>query len=690
VVLSGGGARGAAHVGVLRVLEELHVPIDCISGTSMGAIVGGFYAAGWSPDEIEDVLFSLNWDEVLTGEPARLSRTFRRRQDDLRYLPLEWGIRGRRLAASRGMLKSRALEFELLTRLIDVITIRDFDQLAVPVRMVAADVVTADEVVLSGGNLSQAMRASMSLPGVFPPVEVNGRLLVDGGVVNNLPVDSVLDMGADVVIAVNVGTPLRSREELGSTIGIAVQALTLASERRIHEQEAKATVLIRPELGNLGTLDFSRIAEAIAKGKEAAHARAAELRKLAVADSPRPRREAPAKPQVRKLTVLGTPRVDARRVRAAVRHQTGAALDFDRLREDFGRIYEIGEFDRVDLDVIRDGSEVDLTIRPHDNAWGPLYLRAGLRLSDDLAGHNRFDLLFNLTRMSVNALGAEWRNEIQAGGTGRAATEFFQPLSFTRPLFAAASLEYRRDLSDIFENRRKIAEYDLATFTAGLDVGTFLGRYGEARIGFRYGKVDAKPTVGAPDFPVIDADLGGIRGAITVDRLSTTGLPTAGSLVQAEWFHAQSALGSDVEYDRVSATYHRFATRGRGTVMIGASAGTSFNGELPAYDAFALGGLLSLSGYRPGELRGQHFAVARAGYFHRVGALPSAMGTGIHAGGWLEGGNVWQERDEIGRDIIGTATAALAADTRFGAMYLAYGVASDGNGAFSLLLGQQF
>lgn len=695
LVLSGGGARGAAHVGVLRVLEELHVPIDCIAGTSMGAIVGGFYAAGWPPDDIERELLAIDWAELFRGEAPRKSLAFRRKEDDLRYIDLDAGLKNGRIALPHGAAASSMLDFLLRSKTLAVAGVRDFDRLPVPFRAVAADLTTGDEVVLGKGELSRAIRASMSIPGVFPPVEEGERVLVDGGVLDNLPVDAARAMGAKVVIAVDVSTPLRQKEQLGSITGIAFQALTLASVRRVAEQKARVDVLLEPELGPIQMLDFPAMPDAIRRGEAAARAAAQVLGRFASATaapsrlaSQRRATETPA--TLRSIEVSGTDRVSERRLRDRIASRSGTALDLDRLRGDLASISEVGEFDRVDLELSRRDDGVDVAIRPHDNSWGPLYLRGGLNVSDDLEGHSSVNLVVNVTRTSLNALGAEWRNELQAGQTRRLFSELYQPLWFGDRWFAAASVEHRDEMTDVYTDRRKIAEYGVESLIGGVDLGMQLGEYGEVRLGLRRRRAEARPQVGSTDLPTVDADAGGVRGRVIIDRLDNAGVPREGGYLTVEAFRSEPALGSDVQYERLSASWWRFDSHDRHTWFHSLAGGTRFGNDLPSYDEFLLGGLFSLSGYRRGELRGQHFAVARAGYLYRLAELPEIIGTGMYAGGWLEAGNVWQTSRTVGDDLILTATVAAAADTRLGALYFAYGFADDGRGSFSLSLGQSF
>lgn len=695
LVLSGGGARGAAHVGVLKVLEELRIPVDCVAGTSMGALVGGFYAAGWSPERIEQELLAIRWTELFRGEAPRRNLSFRRKEDDLRYIDFEAGIRNGRLALPHGAAASSVLDFLLQSKTLSVAGIHDFDRLPIPFRALASDLVTGEEVVLASGELSLALRASMSIPGIFPPVETEGRLLVDGGVLNNLPVEAARAMGADVVVAVDIGTPLLKKNQLGSLTGIAFQALSLAAQRRVDAQKLLADVLLEPDLGTVAMLDFPRMDDAIRSGEAAARGASERLARLAdprafAALEARLRRGAAPEETLRSLAIAGTPRVDERRLRGRIESRAGEPVDLGRLERDLGSLLEVGEFDRVDFQFTRGEEGVDLALRPHDNSWGPLYLRGGINLSDDLEGNTGINLLVGLTRTGLNALGAEWRNEFQAGRTRRVYSELYQPLSFGDRWFAAANFEYREDLANLFFESQRLAEYRVNSLVGGLDFGLQLGEYGELRLGVRRGRAKASPQVGAADLPRFDVEAGGLRGRLTIDHLDNAAVPRAGEFLVAELYRAEKTLGSDLSYDRLSASWWHFGSVRRHTLFFTLAGGTRFRGELPPYDEFAVGGVLNFSGYRDGELSGQYYGVVRTGYLFRLAELPQILGTGIYAGGWLEGGNVWQTSTAVGEELIYTASLAGAAETRLGLLYVGYGAADNGRHGFFLSLGQRF
>ena len=322
LVLGGGGARGAAHIGVLRELERHRVPIDAIAGTSMGAIVGGLYAAGMSVAELQDVVATLDWADTMSDTPPRKDLSFRRKQDDAHFpIDLELGLRGSELVVPMGVIQGQDLELLLRELTIGVSGISDFDDLPIPFRAVASDIESGEAVILDSGDLAQAIRASMAVPGALAPVRIGDRLLVDGGLVGNLPIDVARTMGVDVVIAVDVEFPLYSADELDSAFAISEQMLTILIHKETRRQIdtlGDDDVLIRPELGTFASSDFGRIADTLEPGAEAARAVSASLRRLTRSESEyaehvaqRPDRTA----QVHQLAPRGMQPADGRRRR---------------------------------------------------------------------------------------------------------------------------------------------------------------------------------------------------------------------------------------------------------------------------------------------------------------------------------------------------------------------------------------
>ncbi len=240
LVLSGGAARGLAHIGVLKALDEQGIQIDAIAGTSMGAVVGGLYASGYTPAELERIALEMDWQQALSDAPPRKDVPFRRKQDDRDFL-VKQKISFRddgTLGLPLGVIQGQNLAMVLESLLVHTSDNRDFDKLAIPFRAVSTDIATGEKVVFRKGHLPQAIRASMSIPAVFAPVEIDGRLLVDGGMVDNIPVDVARDMGVDVVIVVDIGNPLRDRKDLSTVLDVMNQSITLMTRKNSEAQLA--------------------------------------------------------------------------------------------------------------------------------------------------------------------------------------------------------------------------------------------------------------------------------------------------------------------------------------------------------------------------------------------------------------------------------------------------------------------
>jgi len=272
VVFGGGGAKGAAHIGVLKVLEEQKIPVDYIAGTSMGAIVGALYASGLSAAELEKVITSIDWKDVFSGNPNRQDIDYRRKREDYEHLTgLSVGIRDGKVVTPKGLIKDQKVNVLFETLMLHTSDIDDFDKLPIPYRAVAADLETGEMIVLKGGRLADAARASMSVPGAFPPIEMNGRLMIDGGIVRNLPIDIVREMGADIIICIDVDKPLETRKELGGSLSIMNQMIDIMMKKNVREQVktlGPQDVYINPVLGEFGSADFAKAAEIARLGRK--------------------------------------------------------------------------------------------------------------------------------------------------------------------------------------------------------------------------------------------------------------------------------------------------------------------------------------------------------------------------------------------------------------------------------------
>lgn len=693
VALGGGGARGAAHIGVLRVLEEMHVPVDYVAGTSMGAVVGGLYASGLSPDEIEAALSTVDWNDTLSDRTRYKDLPYRRKEDENRYLTsFEAGLRGRKLKLPDGLQSAQKVRFLLQSQLIHVANVDDFSQLPIPFRAVAADIETGDAVVLDHGDLAEAIRASMSIPGVFSPIEIDGKLLVDGGVADNVPVDVVRAMGADIVIAVDVGGAKLKREQLQSMFAVTSQVLTILTRRNADEQIKNADLVITPDVAHYGTMSFTDAKTIVAAGEAEARKLREQLARWSGAAGSQPAGELRARRStIDFIEVEGSKRVDDRVVRARIHTKTGEPLDGEQLRADVARLYALDDFQSVTFAVREKGDQQGLALDLKDKPWGPTYVRFGIRLEDDLQGNSNYTLLTNITRTRLNALGAEWRNELRIGHNAGFFSEFYQPLDFKGRFFVAPSVEVHKDKFPFYEGSRRVAMYDVEERSASMFVGMELGHWGAIRAGVVRGKVHAVVDAGALDLPEGTLNRGAVRASLVIIRTDSPTIPREGGTLQVEYYGARKALGSDDEYSKLAANANFAFSRGRQTFMVGGAGGTSLGSNVPAYDFFRLGGLLELGGFANGQLHGPRFAIARIGTYYRVRDLPAGIGTGMYAGALVETGNAWNEGDEVSlSNLHRSLTLFVGADTVAGPIMLGYARAETGDDRFYMTVGKTF
>jgi NTE family protein len=695
---------------VLEVLEELRVPVDFVAGTSMGAVVGSHYACGYSPAEMAELLTTTDWVAAFDDKPARRDRSFRRKVDDRRFLfDLEIGVLpGVRLPP--GYRSGQNLLLLLRQDLLRCAGVDDFDDLPLPFRAVATDLGSQQKVVLAAGDLPTAIRASMSIPGLFSPERRDGRLLVDGGVVENLPVETaragVSEISATeeggaaevVVIAVDVTSPPQDVDSLASLLDVTSQSLDLLTSQNMQPSRRAADVLLRIDTSATNMLAFEDAAQLIALGEAQARAQADELSRYAVSEWEYQRylagqRRLPPQrlPHVDYLAVEGVERVDSRQIVRRLHVRPGEPVDPDLLYSDVSRIYGLGYFERVDAYLLRGTEGNGLVIEVKEKSWGPRVLRFGVSFDGSLDDDRpAFNLLTSLLWTQINDLGGELRTDLQIGDDRLLASELYQPLDFRGRFFLAPRVVLLEERTDLYESGERLAEYSVDSAAVGLDVGTAFGKYGEARLGLVRGSFAARVSTGARDLPTVDGTFAGVHAQLALDRLDNPVFPSFGSYFDSRLFFSEDWLGADDVYRRVDANVGWFDTWSRHTVFTGFAGGFSWGGDLPIYDEFSLGGLLSLSGYQPGELRGDFFGVARLGYYYRFADLPSTVGTGVYLGGWLEAGNAWQERTEVSfSDLRYSASVGFGADTFAGPVLLAWGQGEEG-GSLYLTLGRSF
>ena len=698
LALSGGGARGIAHVGVLKVLEEMRIPIHCVTGTSMGAIVGGTFAAGVTPEKIEEVVLKTNWDEVFRDQPPREEIAIRRKIYDYKTLfRPEFGVKDGTLAVPTGVLAGVSIEafFRVLTA--QAYDISDFRKLPIPFRAMATDIETGDSVVLDQGSIAQAMRASMSVPGALAPVEIDGKLLVDGGIANNLPINEARKLCADVVIAVNISTPPLKRSEITSALSVASQLVNLLGKHTVDEQLKTLTsrdVLIAPELGDISAAKFDRSADAIRIGEAATQKLAPLLQRYSVSPE---QYAALRKTQIAEVKSLGTvasvefkglERTNAAVLRELVDTKPGDPLDDAKIGLDLRRIYGRDDFEGIGYTIGGTAGPRPLIIEPREKSWGPDYLRFGLGLQSDFHGDNQFNVLFEYRKTWLNRLGGEWLTQFQIGQNTYIGTELYQPLEESGRWFVLPYAQAGRQTRGVFFGNDKVADYLLNTVQGGIDAGAVIGTSGQLKIGPVWTHVNAQVDTGSPVLPAVKELTAGLRAELFVDRLNHAWFPTDGVSGNAHAYAALPALGSAQSYEKLEGTARWVKSWGNNTVQLGVQGGTDFGTNMPAYESFTLGGPLHLSGYRINQFAGREFWFARAMYYNKIFPLPDLLGSGVYLGASAETGRMSHRFDGLpSPGQLWSGSTFIGADTFLGPAFVGVGVAPAGRWSLYMLLG---
>jgi NTE family protein len=689
LVLSGGGARGLAHVGVLKALEAQRIPVDIVVGTSMGAIIGGLYASGMSAAQIERELARVRWDEVFAARVGRRDLSQRRKdQDHELSAVLEFGLRDGELKLPQSAVAGTGLEALLRRYTLPVRQARNFDDLPLPFRAVATDMETGAPVVLADGDLAQALRSSMSVPGVFAPIERDGRLLGDGGLVDNLPVDLARQLGAQVVIAVNVGTPVGGRETLNSAVGLTAQMINILTEQNVQRSLAllrPGDVLIKPDLGGLGSSDFDRLTDFIARGAAAAQATAPALTQWAVdaqgyAHWAR-RHAAPAlRPQpLTAVGFAGTKTTRPARLAPLLESRPGQPFDPNAAARDTLRLAASGDYLRADYRLLPQTDGEALVFQLEDKPWGPHYLRLGLDLATDFSARAQFNLKLAHERRWLTDAGTEWRNRLNLGSDPLLATELYHPLRFAESLerdwFVSSWAQVeRRRLGQYDSAGRESAVFDRYAGRIGIDIGRPWARRGEIRLGLVHDALWTRPVLlgvsyGGPAEATITHEFGP-RMRVVDDQLDYALFPQSGYRLEAEAAIGRRMGAFEEVFHRVQASGTAARSWGRHTLNLHLQAIASDEGGSPLVGRYTLGGFHQLSGFRPGQISGNHVLFARATWYARL-KQDVVLTRGFFAGASLEAGNAWVNHREISlRDLLVGSSVFLGADTGVGPMYL--------------------
>ncbi|MEN3365960.1 MAG: hypothetical protein V7606_3234 [Burkholderiales bacterium] len=693
LVLGGGGARGTAHIGVLEVLEKLRVPVDCVAGTSMGALVAGGYVSGLSPQQMAERLSVVDWHDLFEDNPSHAELNYREKRLARTYYPgLEMGITDQGLQMAHGIVGGQKIKLLFQTMVGADKGERAIESLPLPLSIIATDVGTGERVAFRKGNLSTAMRASMSVPTLLAPVHYEGRLLVDGGLVDNLPVGEVKTLcNADVVIAVDVGSPLLEPKEVNSIFAITAQMINILGEDNARAARAMlkpGDVYIRPDLEGITAADFNKFREGAARGRAAAEAAAEKLKRYSVPDaqyrawSNKLKIAQPGSPRIDEIQIAGLERVNPEVVRRHIHVRPGEPLDTPQLERDLGRIYGDGYFESVDYNVLGTRDRNILRITPTEKRWGPNYLRFGLDLEASQK-ENEFAIRAAYHRRPINRLGGEWLSGIQIGERATIFTEFYQPFDARQRFFIEPAAGFARNIINVYQEDQRIAQYEVRERSARLNLGANVGVYGQVRVGREIRNLDTSVETGSASLPTGKRHIKGWSSTLDFDRFNRTFFPTSGWFARAGYFkpddEGYSRLATDL---RAAHSWGPYVFNGR-FYYVG-----SPQGRLPVYDAGFLGGFFNLSGYARNQIIAGDIRFASARGEKVIGRMPLGLAGDIRAGVSLETGNARQRFSETNLDGWQKAASIyLGGETPFGPLVLGYGRATGGNGSFYLFLG---
>ncbi|MEP4484062.1 MAG: patatin-like phospholipase family protein [Halioglobus sp.] len=710
LVLAGGGARGIAHVGVIRALEEMQVPIDAVAGTSMGALVGGLYASGMSADDLYQVVTTMDWDLAFEDAVDRGELPPRRKSDDYDFpSDLNFAFKDGKLSIPLGLIQGQQVRQIIKELMLDVVHVRDFDQLPIPFRAVAADIESGDAYVFSQGDVVTAMRASMSLPGLLAPVEHDGRLLVDGGVANNIPVDVARAMGVDRLIVVDIGTPLLKRDEINSVVSVAEQMvgfLTRKNSVAQLETLGDSDVLITPDLQGMGMLAFDEDIAIYQRGYDAAISDRSQIAALSLPKQQWEEHMASRMiPQrivapIEFIAIKNDSGVSDEMIRVQLEQPLGEPLDRGLLNDNIASIYALDHWEIIDYQVTTDERGTGLLVDARAKSWGGDKLKFGLGLITDLDGSSDFNLGASYLRKGVNERGGEVYSRAQVGDTVIFSGQFYQPLDLRSRYFVVPYASYTDNqvytLGPEYDADDVVGAWRVKRLEAELAIGANVFSSTQLRLGTNVARGEYEVDIAVSnDLTEDDFREGSVFASARYDTLDRAFFPTQGNFLYVDYEAQRTGLGSDASFERwmaIGQSAFSFGGEKRNTVIFTARTGQSIDAPNTPQNYFQLGGLFNVSGVAQNFFSGRQMAFVMGQYQRKLTAnsvIP--INLPVYAGFSVEGGRLWQDRSDVDLgDLTAGGSVYLGIDSPIGPMYLAYGRTEDDLNALYLSLGWPF
>ena len=708
LVLAGGGAKGAAHIGVLKALEEMHIPIDYITGTSMGAYIGGLYASGLSADEIEVFIDTIDWNSGFVDKVERSERQIRDKEYKDRYqIGTDIGFSFTELKAPKGFVQGQNMAKILRITSGNVPYLESFDDLPIPFRAVATDIEKLEPVILDHGNLAEAMMASMSVPGALPPVEYEGRLLVDGGSVNNMPIDIAKEMGADIVIAVDIGSDYLGAEDISSYLSVMgqltnyiVKNSTLQQEKLLDEKD----ILLSPHVGKMETAEFNRMPFAYGKGYDIAYEKHKALDKLVVseedyqvyANNKKKKTEQLVRGNslpINKLQLENDSLYTERMLLDRLNIKEGQTYTADELEAHIRDLYVIDRFERVDYYYKESGEGThDLVVEVKEKSWGPNYLDFRFSLEDDFENESKYSLGMSINFTDIGLTGlrdnrSELRTNFELGTDKLMSAELYTPFLVNQLLFTSLKSTYSVEKKKFSLSGNKLGSID-NDFPLEYNELVFEGAFGlqghlwsDFRLGGRYTKGDVAFT------SISDIDASYTREGLFVqyrlDTLDNYTFPTKGFYVRSEYLYSNDNVDDsavDLETTKDSVVEITLNTRAAWTYSRHTFVGNFEYGVVEnkennlQLEPKSLGGFLRLSGTPKDSLTGQNLMFASLVYRYRL--MDNDFGlfqSPIYLGASLENGGLWNDEHFEDAPIYTAGSIFAGIDSPLGPIIFAYG-----------------
>jgi NTE family protein len=698
LVLAGGGAKGGAHVGVLKVLEEMHVPVDCIAGTSMGALVGAGYASGIPAAELQKFLTEIDWKSVVGGLGQRDAQPIEQKRAGVTYSnSLELGLKDKRVVVPGGIVNTNGIDDLLRSYVARARMQPSFNRLPIPYRAVATDMITGQMVVLDHGDLATAMRASMAIPGAFAPVVTDQYILTDGGQVRNIPVDVARDLCADVVIVVDLVEPEMTREKLQT----ATQLLSRSTDVMIRANEALQLqtltahdVLISVPMGDIGTVDFERVPETIPLGETAARAVADKLATLALPASEylawRQKVTANQEIDARLADVRfeGLERVNPKFLQQKSQVHPGDTVDNTAISREAQRMAAQGDFETVGYQLTGDPNKPTLVWLPKEKRLGPDYLKFDIGMYASEAGDLGFSIYGKHTRKWMNALGGEWRNEVQLGGENLFSTSLYQPLNTAQTVFVEPRVFWARTWEYLYIDGDRLARYRFGDAGGGIDFGLNLGTQAQARVGYLYSRRSLDLDTGSPLLPEGDYKDAGLVASATFDSRDTPFNATRGIVAAAEYERSDDSLGANRSWERAELGLGIAVPVRKDVVWVMVAGGSDLGSTLPIDRSFSLGGPGSFPGYEIGELRTSEYWTASGSYLWKIKDMLSIRGQALYAGLRLVAGQASNRIDQVDEGVIYGGSVYITGRTMVGPLTVGLGATSTDSWSLWLAVGR--